>query len=445
MSDILNVLQDLKESMQEGVKVEEGPKPKSVKKKNDPAMPFSDDEIRDLEKEFLNHEAAYADPNFTKKVEPALKQAIQPSRKARTDEEKGAIVYESYDDSKVLDALQDIQKTLNRLDKKIALTAHTDEADSIRIDESPQPVGIVKLLIAEIGSGEAITYQLQTKEGIKEIALSEYYEMSKFVSMLQQYRYTMIVDKTMDFENDLFGIYRDKLLIVSQNILANSFRFFEKSTVLDELMTLGTKIKETASLTTKAIEDIEVIFLNMKEALTLPEYQKDLFFAKLLNERGFILNAITIINEMLGAYLVESARELSPLAASRIQNHLDRIELTRSSRKAYYKLYRSAKEFFTSHFNGEEGEDVAAFFPFKDSGNEEIEQLMSKRYRSNKMSKRDHFHLYSDLINRVQSIRNDLAHGNNVRTYRDITSDINEVLIDFEYLAVQKNFLQVQE
>jgi hypothetical protein len=36
-------------------------------------------------------------------------------------------------------------------------------------------------------------------------------------------------------------------------------------------------------------------------------------------------------------------------------------------------------------------------------------------------------------------------HGNNVRAYRDITSDINEVLIDFEYLAVQKNFLQVQE
>jgi len=35
------------------------------------------------------------------------------------------------------------------------------------------------------------------------------------------------------------------------------------------------------------------------------------------------------------------------------------------------------------------------------------------------------------------------AHGNTSRVYPDITSDINEVLFDFEYLVSRKNFSQI--
>ncbi len=440
MSDIQNIFQELKDTMQDTATEEESPKPKPAKKKMDPAMPLSDDDIKDLEKEFLNYEAAYKEPSFTKKTKPNNTSIV--SKESQTVIEKRVTVYEKYDDTKLLHSLQNIQKTLNRLDKKIELNTYTPEANSIKIDENPQPIEIVKLLIAEIGANESARYQLQTKEGIKEIALSEYYDMSRFVSMLQQYRYSMILDKTIVFENELFNSYRDKLLVISQNILANSFRFFEKSDILNEAVALGEKIKEASSFTAKAIDDLEVIFLNMKEALSTSEYQKDFYFAELLNERGFILNSITIINEMLGEYIVESARKLSPSAASRIQKYLDRIELSRTTRKAYYKFHKSAKDFFSSHFGREEGMDTMAFFPFKDSGNEEIETQMTKLYRANKMNKSNHFHAYSDLIDRVRLIRNDLAHGNNSRAYKDITSDINEVLVDFKYLAIQKNFLQ---
>ncbi len=440
MSDMQNILQGLRDTMQDTVVEEVVVKPKQVKKKTDPAMPFSDAEIKDIEKEFLNHEAAYREPIFTEKTE-SKSMANKSDESGATSEER-AVVYEKYDDSKLLASLQNIQKRLARLDKKIEVNTHTQEANSVKIEESAQPLEIVKLMIAEIGANTNAHYQLQTKEGIKEIPLSKYYDMSKFVSMLQQYHYSMMVDKTIVFENDLFNLYRDNLIVISQNMLANSFRFFEKNKILDETIALGEQIKEDSLFTAKAVDMLELIFIDMKEALLFSEYQKDFYFAKLLNNRGFILNAITIINEMLGEYIVESAQQLSPVAQARIQQYLDRIELTRSSRKAFYTFYKSARDFFVSHFSSEKDMQPTTFLPFRDSGNDEIEKEMMKRYNANKMNKSNLFIAYGELIERVRLIRNDLAHGNTARAYSDITKDISEVLIDFEYLAMQKNFLQ---
>ena len=434
MSDFQNMLQELKDTiidLPEAVQ-EKPKKTKNVSKNKDASSPFSQKEMNDLSQELLNYSAAYEEPVFQKKTNE-VKPVVEIEK---------TMPVNIQDNSDLIHFLGQIKDTVDRLDKKITVNAHTKEANSIKIDESVQPLEIVKLLVAETGANEDAKYMLQTKAGVREISLSHYYDMSKFISMLQQYKYSMVLDRDIVFDNEFFNKYKDYLIVISQNILANSFRFFEKNKILNETIILGQKIKEDSVFVAKAVDNLENVFVGMKNALILSEYQKDFYFATLLNNMGFVLNAVTIMNEMLGEYIVESARTLSPDADERIQSYIDKIELTRSTRKAYYKLYTSARDFFKSHFSKKEDFQKTPFFPFKDSGNDEIESQMKKLYSANKENKSHLFISYADLIDRVRLIRNDLAHGNNSRAYNDITGEINDVLLDFEYLAIKKNFLK---
>ena len=432
MSDFQNMLQELKDtSIDLPEAVQE--KPKKIKKvsiKKDASNPFSQKEMDTLSQELLNYSAAYEEPVFQKKT-----------NEVKPVEVEKRMPVTMQDNSELFQILDQIKETVIRLDKKIIVNAQTEEANKVKIDESVQPLEIVKLLVAETGVNEHAKYMLQTKEGIREISLSHYYDMSKFISMLQQYKYSMVLNRDIVFENEFFNKYRDYLIVISQNILANSFRFFEKNKILNETIILGQTIKEDSEFVAKAVNELEKIILGMENALSLCEYQKDFYFAKLFNRMGYVLNAVTIMNEMLGEYIVESARTLSPYADERIQSYMDKIELSRSTRKAYYKFYTSARDFFKSHFSQKEDFQQTPFFPFKDSGNDEIESQMKKLYSANKENKSYLFISYADLIDRVRWIRNDLAHGNNSRAYNDITGEINDVLQDFEYLAIKKNFL----
>jgi len=262
-----------------------------------------------------------------------------------------------------------------------------------------------------------------------------------FISMLDIYLYAVIINPKLQFKNTLYQAYKENLIIISQNILANSFRFFEKDFVLEETIKLGKKIQETYTLKGDSLNKIQNILNEMYNNLFKPSYQKNLYFAQFLNERGLILNAVAMINEILGEYIVTSAQNLSPHSNERIQFHLNRINNSQTSRRAYYHFYKSVTNFFYTQFNTQTEELETAFFPYKDTGNEEIEMRFRRMFHSNKRNKSNLFSLYSELIYRIRIIRNDLVHGNNQRHYHNISYEIEDVLIDFEYLAIQKNFL----
>ena len=276
----------------------------------------------------------------------------------------------------------------------------------------------------------------------KEIKIEEEpLEFQLFISMLDIYLYSVVINPKLQFQTPLYHQYKEKLTIISQNILANSFRFFEKDFILEETIQIGIEIQETYNLKSKSLNNIQNILIEMKETLNKPSYQKNLYFAKFLNERGLILNAVAMINEILGEYIVTSAQNLSGHAKDRIAFHLNRIDCSQTSRRAYYHFYKSASNFFYTQFNTQTDEMETTFFPYKDTGNEEIELQFKRMFQSNKRNKANLFSLYSEMIYRIKIIRNDLVHGNNQRYYHNISYEIEDVLIDFEYLAIRKNFL----
>lgn len=412
---------------------------KSVKSKRnsiDSALPFSEEDVATLEKEMLGLDTHYNEPNFT-----AQKKKTAPKKKSREVVEK---IIASPESPEILQKLSEIQNSLSVMEKKILINTDTKVVNANKIAEESQPLELIKMMIAEVRNKDTAKYQLQTVDGIKDISLSQYYDVSKFIACLQQYQYSLAIDRAISFEGEYFNSYIEKLLIISENLRANSFRFFEKSSVVDDVIKNGHQIKVRHTLTSQVIDTLELMFNEIKEAINSVEYQKQFLFAKLLNERSLILNAITILNEMLGEYIIHAAKELSPLASNRIQSYTDYITSKVSSRKAYYNFYRSSKKFFVSHFCLDENKTKLSFFPHNDSGNEEIKNKMQKLFSSNKMNKSKHFYAYCELIERVGILRNDLAHGNTSKVYKNIRDDLNEILVDFNYLAIEKNFLQAK-
>ena len=278
------------------------------------------------------------------------------------------------------------------------------------------------------------------KEEKKETESSE---SKLFSSMLDIYLYSVIINPELHFTTELYQQYKEKLTIISQNILANSFRFLEKDSILEETIKIGEQIQQEYSnkKEKESLKKIQDTLKEMKQSLLKPSYQKNLYFAKFLNKRGLILNATTIINEILGEYIVASAQNLSTHSKERVQFHLQRISRSQTSRRAYYHFYKSATNFFYNQFSTQTNEMETTFFPYKDTGNKEIELQFRRIFQSNRRNKANLFSLYSEMIYRIRVIRNDLVHGNNQRYYHNISYEIEDVLIDLEYLTIQKNFL----
>ncbi len=423
--DINNILERLKDNCKE----EENTKVvlKADKKVNNQSG-FSKDEEDKLYQEMMGFSVVKNEPIFNK----------SPS-KIKSHTQSTQLITQN--NSEIMNAIKDLKKLVVKIDKKIVLTNHSDEVNQIHIDETPQSLEIVKLLVAQTDASPNTIYQLQTKDGIKEITIESYYELSKFISMLDSYQYSMMVDSKLTFKNSKFNNYKNKLQIISNNILANSFKFLKRNSVLKDIILLGENIKKEFSLAYSSIENLEIIFIEIAESFKLPEYQESLYLAKLLNSKGFTLNTITIINEMLGEYLIDASLNLSPNISKYIQDHLDKIEITSRTRKAYFKLNQSTKEFFETNFNQDEITKPTTFFTFKTSKNNLIFKEFYKIYNSNKRNKREYFHIYTRLINDVRSIRNDLAHGNNEKLYNNIVLEIDEILKEFEFLCVEKKFL----
>lgn len=289
----------------------------------------------------------------------------------------------------------------------------------------------------KIENKQLIELEIKEKEESEKCFLEE----KEFISMLNIYLYSVIINPKLDFTTELYQQYKENLTIISQNILANSFRFFEKDSILEETLKIGKQIQQEYNLESESLQKIQNTLNEMKQSLVKPSYQKNLYFAQFLNERGLILNAVAMINEILGEYIVASAQNLSPHAKDRVQFHVNRISISQTSRRAYYHFYKSANNFFYTQFNTQTTEMETTFFPYKDTGNEEIELQFRRLFQANRRNKATLFSLYSEMIYRIKVIRNDLVHGNNQRHYHNISYEIEDVLIDFEYLAIQKNFL----
>jgi hypothetical protein len=147
-----------------------------------------------------------------------------------------------------------------------------------------------------------------------------------------------------------------------------------------------------------------------------------------------ILNYITLLNETIGIYILESVKNFS----KNIQKEIALFD-------DYYKLLSNSKDFFIRLFTDEEN-NLLTFFPnhkiAKDNDKDIIRKLLKLKTTWKNKGDDKLFDKFIYIIKSIRKIRNSLAHSNMDFSIYSIKKEIEELNNDFYYISVVKNILK---
>jgi hypothetical protein len=226
---------------------------------------------------------------------------------------------------------------------------------------------------------------------------------------------------------------------ISEYLLSNSFNIFMglKSPInqaLESLLELGMGNSEL----NKYLIQTENILRDIDSISKSNILEQNIFYTNLLLNKGYTLNAITLLNEATGIYIVESIKNLS----DKISKYTYLIAEQNS-----IKLISNAKDFYINLFSeSNETTNLIPLFPNHKVVKEMDEEIANKFRNLDRTAKNkgDHglFHKFAFIISMVRKIRNSLAHGNMEINFTSLESEINSLNEDFKYISIKKNILK---
>jgi len=226
---------------------------------------------------------------------------------------------------------------------------------------------------------------------------------------------------------------------ISEHLSSNSFNIFsrDKSPVksaIDQIAMIGMGDSKLNAHLTKT----EVLLKEIDNFSTMQVFEKSYSFASLLLDKGMLLNAITLLNEATGMYMIESIKTYS----KEISKYTYLVGEEDTS-----KLYSRAKDFFDNLFS-EKSKDpvVIPLFPHhrivKDIDKEIARKLNNIQKTWSNKGDGGLFKKYAYIVKRIRYIRNSVAHADMDSGFRSIRNDLKSLNDDFYYLAIQKNILK---
>ena len=226
---------------------------------------------------------------------------------------------------------------------------------------------------------------------------------------------------------------------VSEHLMSNSFYIFSQETspakaALNEITKLGlgdSTLNSNIDQAEKLLNDID-IFSKMQP------FEQSYSFSNLLLEKGLLLNAITLLNEVTSMYMIESIKQYSKDIAKYI---------TIVGEENRSKLYSRAKEYFDALFSQNSTDVVTiALFPHhkivKDIDKEIARKLRNIERTWKNKGGEELFKKYAYITNRIRRIRNSVAHADMQISFKSIKSELKSLNDDFYYLAVKKNIFK---
>jgi len=224
---------------------------------------------------------------------------------------------------------------------------------------------------------------------------------------------------------------------ISDYLFSNAFNIFsrDKSPIklaLKEINIVGmgdAKLNTYIDKTEKILEEIDS-FGKMKI------FERSYSFANLLLEKRLLLNAITILNEVTGMYIVESMKSYSKDISKYTQLYGD----DDSS-----KLYSQAKEFFSNLFSDKETKILPVFPHHKIT--KDIDKEIARKFQNIEKTWKNRgdgglFNKYTYITIRIRYIRNSVAHADMENNFKSIHNELKTLNDDFYYLAIKKNILK---
>ena len=152
--------------------------------------------------------------------------------------------------------------------------------------------------------------EIKFQEDYEIIDLKEYLELANMSYMLETFDKNYTVSFVAAFKNEDFENLRGELTKFSNDILANSLKALENR--FDIVLQYIENIKKNEQIFTfkASLDKIKEHIEDLKRISRKKDFQKLYEIAKVLNKKGYLLNAITLLFEGIGYYCVRGLKNL---------------------------------------------------------------------------------------------------------------------------------------
>jgi len=334
----------------------------------------------------------------------------------------------------------DFNEVFEAIDKKL------DEYEEVIVDVTHGfrhlPIlMIIDLIIQNIKQKNKIKFILFAKEIVKPIKennfvgkydiidLRQYLDLANITYALSTFTKNYTISSTIKTSNEEYNNFLDELNKFSYHILANSLKEL-KSISINLYKRIDDIMKNQYSEKDKVVfKTVEKYLIELKEHMkyigkisNLKEDYKRLYhFAENMNEKGYLLNAITLLSEAMGmycAYVLSQDEE--------IKNYIE--EYKKSNKYKAYELSNNSKNILR-YKNGYKG--LYLYNEDKRKAKKITNKIKNMEFLNEEK--------IVDLVKKIDNLRNNLAHGNSSEAIADVEQKIKNYLEEFKNLARIEN------
>ena len=262
--------------------------------------------------------------------------------------------------------------------------------------------------------------EIELKKEYEIIDLKEYLELANMSYVLETFNHNYTVSLVSKFKNKNFCNLVSRLSTISNHILSNSLKALNKD--VDKILSDIDFILKNEQIETfkGSLEDIQRHIRELQDIGKEKDSIKFYRMSKILNSKGYLLNAITLLFEAIGYYCAESFERFGDDIKAHINNFknsrkFNAYDLTHESRTIVKKMGLRNGAYLTS---------IA------------VHDNIQKKLESIKT-----LGAFRDFIKDAEKLRNNLAHGNANERIEDSKQELSRLLDKYNSFCIQQNIL----
>ena len=318
-----------------------------------------------------------------------------------------------------------------------------EEYDKVIIDVSHGfrhfPIlAVINLIIQNIKNPEKIEYIFFAKEvkQFKEyeiIDLKEYLELANLSFMLSSFNQNYTVSNNIKFTNPQYQKIANELVDFSNHFLSNSLKPLIEGKLIENIIDNLEALQEEKSVKNfkgyivKIIEHLEDIRQLKHES----DWKKLYTLSKIMDKRGYQLNAITLLFEAIGVYCLESLSNIEVIG-KRAREYNNYIKTQRKPLHIYstYTMINQSRTIVKIR-DRFKVDDKRFFIGTEDLKNIIVDYLGTV----------DNLNKFIKLIENLEALRNNLTHGNTSFTLKDVKKIYIKNLENFKKFVIDEDIL----
>ncbi len=290
------------------------------------------------------------------------------------------------------------------------------------------------------------------------IDLKEYLELANLSFMLSTFNQNYTVSNKINFSNSLYQEIAEELADFSNHFLSNSLKPLIEGSLIDDIIKNLKKLQESKELEsfTGYIDDIVKHLESIKAIKNENEWMRLYRLSKIMDKRGYQLNAITLLFEGTGFYCKDRISEISVEVKNHIlyfENELIGIKEPKTKYSLYSLVNQSRNIVKLSNDNPEDKFSGDYLFNpetinltkrqlknLKPKPKDKIKEIITKI--ENHVKSCDDIVWFQDFIRDIEALRNNLAHGNSSDGIEDVKDEYEKMLKQFETFCIDEDVLK---